>query len=764
MSHSEEILFRSPEDYTATFDPIVLVCITDANGQVVHANDNLCKSLGYKPEELTGESLTSILIKPGEPRFSAIAHFSKHAPHRTFSSLYALQKNGNSIPVMVTMTAQALNGHPGFKVIMLPREDENELSKINSSSASLRELNHYKFALDQSSIVAITNQKGIIEYVNDTFCKISGYKRDELLGKDHRIINSGYHPKTFFKTLWHTIAKGKIWKGEIKNKAKDGSFYWVDTTIVPFLDTNGKPVKYMAIRSDITARKQEENRNSELQLKVQEHSQNFYDVLSRIADGFFMLDKEFRYILANAKIGELTGKDVHDLIGKNMWEEFPDAVNTNTYHSFMRARDTGEYMYSIDYYEPFDLWQENHIYPSQAGYSVFIRNISAQKKAEVKLKQSEEIYRSIASNLPGTFILILDTEFKCQLLEGDFLFSRDFNKHELIGSSIHSILPEELLDRFTKKLIKVRSGDYLAIEIKWRNLDISFRFVPLKDENQKIKNIMLVGSDISGIKQAERELAKINTELEEKVKERTLQLERANRELESFSYSVAHDLRSPLRALSGYATILREDYSTQVDSECIRLLGEIDYNAKKMGTLIDDLLTFSRLGRKELQRAPVSMQDLLEGCVRHFEELQVNMPKLEIGVLPVIEADGSLIRQVMMNLLSNAIKYSSKSERPFVRIHCVNTDEYSEFSISDNGVGFDMAYANKLFGVFQRLHTEDEFEGTGVGLAIVKRIIERHNGKVWAKASPGEGATFYFTIPSIKPTSYEETGNRDPLG
>jgi PAS domain S-box-containing protein len=247
------------------------------------------------------------------------------------------------------------------------------------------------------------------------------------------------------------------------------------------------------------------------------------------------------------------------------------------------------------------------------------------------------------------------------------------------------------------------------------------------------------------VEKAHQAVAELNVGLELKIKKRTVQLESANKELESFSYSIAHDLRTPLRAVAGYSTMLSEDYGSQFDQEGLRLLGELRHNSKKMGDLIDDLLTFSRLGRNTVKKSLVDMEGLIESVLNELAPLKA---KILTGRLYPILADSPLIRQVMINLLSNAVKYSSKNKDPMIEIFSEQTDNEVIYSVCDNGVGFDMEYASKLFGVFQRLHSDEEFQGTGVGLAIVRRIIERHGGKVWATAKPDEGATFCFQLPT----------------
>jgi len=237
-------------------------------------------------------------------------------------------------------------------------------------------------------------------------------------------------------------------------------------------------------------------------------------------------------------------------------------------------------------------------------------------------------------------------------------------------------------------------------------------------------------------------------ELESKVEKRTSQLENVNKELEAFSYSVSHDLRTPLRAINGYSIMLKEDYESELDSEGRRILRNIIINAKMMGQLIDDLLAFSRLGKKELVRKQVDMYVLATTVINELLQHEPeNKYHVRIGDLPGAEADEFMIKQVLVNLVSNAIKYSSKKEAPSIEIGAMDETNRTVYYVKDNGAGFDMAYADKLFGVFQRLHSQEEFEGTGVGLALAKRIIDKHLGAIWAEGREAEGAVFYFSLP-----------------
>jgi light-regulated signal transduction histidine kinase (bacteriophytochrome) len=252
-------------------------------------------------------------------------------------------------------------------------------------------------------------------------------------------------------------------------------------------------------------------------------------------------------------------------------------------------------------------------------------------------------------------------------------------------------------------------------------------------------------------RRAEEELRQLNAELEQRVAARTEELEASNKELESFSYSVSHDLRAPVRAVAGYSRMMWEDHADQLDDEAKRKIGVIESEALRMGELIDDLLTFSRLGRQAIERVDVDMGALASNI---FERLRAqcndSKSELRLGTLPRTNADRALIEQVWINLLSNATKFSAKRDKPLIEVGAISDENEHTYYVRDNGAGFDPRYQSKLFGVFQRLHEAAEFAGTGVGLALVSRVINRHGGRVWADGKPDEGATFYFTLPKVQ--------------
>ena len=291
-------------------------------------------------------------------------------------------------------------------------------------------------------------------------------------------------------------------------------------------------------------------------------------------------------------------------------------------------------------------------------------------------------------------------------------------------------------ERYNDTFSKLKSQGFISnVEVEIVCKDHSALFVIVNATAIKDKHGNFIKSRSTAFNITDRRLA------EEKVIE-------ANKELEAFTYSVSHDLRAPLRSIDGYSKILQEDYASTLDREANRLLQIIRNNAHRMGHLIDDLLDFSRMGRKELDRTKVDMNALVGHVRQELIAQEVNR-KIEFTVKPLKEVHGdlSMMRQVWINLISNALKYSRKQEVSRIEIGCKTEDNHTVYYIQDNGVGFDMKYSDKLFGVFQRLHKVEEFDGTGVGLALVHRIISRHGGKIWAEAQINEGATFFFFIP-----------------
>lgn len=392
--------------------------------------------------------------------------------------------------------------------------------------------------------------------------------------------------------------------------------------------------------------------------------------------------------------------------------------------------------------------------------------IEDQKLVEEALRKSEESYRSLFENITQGFALhkIIQNDqgepidYQFLAVNPAYELLTGLRADEIVGKTALAVLPGleskwvEIYGKVALTGQSIRFEEFTSALNKY--YDIS-AFSPEKGY------FAVVFSDISERKIFEQEIQKLNLELEDRVKQRTAQLELANQELEAFSYSISHDLRAPLRSINGFAQIILEEHNTELTADTNRYFDLIRKSASMMGNLVDDLLNFSRLGRQSLQKTKVSPGVLVEEVLETNQmEIQARKIEVKVGKLPVCSADPALLKQVFANLITNAIKFSKDQPKPkieigFSRATPPNTKggqavERDCYFVKDNGVGFDMKFYDKLFGVFQRLHRAEDYEGTGVGLAIVDRIIKKHGGSVWAASEIGKGATFYFSLPEEK--------------
>ncbi|MBM4235795.1 MAG: PAS domain S-box protein, partial [Firmicutes bacterium] len=385
------------------------------------------------------------------------------------------------------------------------------------------------------------------------------------------------------------------------------------------------------------------------------------------------------------------------------------------------------------------------------------QDISDRKQAEVALKLSEERYdQAMSVKNEGTWdwdLITNDTYFDKRYYTMAGYQPGEFPSNFVAWAErVH----EDDLPAARKAIDDYLKGDSnrFNIEFRFRKKDNQWMWINGKgkisqrDENGKPLRMIGTHTDITDRKLAEDEVFKLNAELEQRVKERTAELEVTNKELASFAYSISHDFRAPLRALNAFSANLTDKYSDQLDEQGLHYLNRIRYNALYMSDLVDDLLKLSRITRAEVKEQEVDLSRVAEEIIKDLQDAEPER-QVTVTVEPGLSAKGdfALLKALLENLLENAWKYSSKEVQATIEVGRSTVDGEAAFFVRDNGVGFDMAYADKLFGTFQRLHGADEFPGTGIGLASVQRIISRHGGKVWADSEEGKGATFYFTLP-----------------
>lgn len=589
-----------------------------------------------------------------------------------------------------------------------------------------------------------------ILYVSPSVKRAFGYEPAEMLG---RSVVEQVHPDDVDRLL--VTAREAIAAHapsvllEYRYHHANGEYLWLESATRLLYDEHGQFAGAIFASRDITERKRAE---AALRKKTEELDQFFTLALDLLCiadtDGYFhRLNPQWEVVLGYS-LPELEGQRFIDLVHPD------DQASTLTAIGNLSAQKA--VLNFVNRYRCKDgsyRWIEWRSYPMGNLIYAAARDITERKQAEAKLRTSEARYRALVQSqidlisryLPDTTLTFVNEAY-CKFYGK--------TPEELIGQSYLTMVApgfHQQALKETENFVKDPrpiSGEYLNYRWDGQECWIHWILQGIVDDDGRLVEIQATGRDITPLKRAEEEIRKLNQELEQRVAERTAQLEAANRELEAFSYSVSHDLRAPLRAVDGYTRILEEDYQAILDAEGQRVCAVIRQQTQRMGELIDDLLAFSRLGRAQMEAASIDMTPLVTSV---FQELTTPEDQARInfhlGPLPPAQGDPTMIRQVWLNLLANAIKFSARRERAIIEVSGCQAGGENIYSVRDNGAGFDMQYAAKLFGVFQRLHSEREFEGTGVGLALIQRIIHRHGGRVWAEGVVDQGAIFYFTVP-----------------
>lgn len=627
---------------------------------------------------------------------------------------------------------------------------EEELRKSEERYRYLFQNNPYPMWIYDRKTLAFldVNEAAITKY---------GYSHQEFLNMTIVDIRPSQDVEQLMKNLAQPrqpLEQSDGWR----HRLKDGTVIPVEITSHT-IEIDGHE-SALVLAQDVTARKR-----AEAQLERNNYILN--EILESIQDDFYVLDRDWNFVYASRLFTSKIGKEPKDFIGKNIWEMFPKHLGTVFEENFREAMEKREVRrfevggkYTI-------AWYRMTAFPSADGITILGTDITERKQIqdalqrahdelEVKvqertaaLSQANALLQALMDYVPDH---IYFKDLECRFIrnsrsQASLLGISD--PAQLVGKTDFDFFPHAA-KAYAEEQEVMRSGKSLVDFEEWvvwpdgRETWVSTTKVPLRNSEGETIGIFGISRDITERKRIEQDIQQLNSDLEKQA----AQLQVANKELEAFSYSVSHDLRAPLRAIDGYTRILVEDYEAILDEEGKRVCGIISAEARRMGQLIDDLLAFSRLGRKEMYSSNIDMKALVVSVLNDLEkEEDRERIDLKIASLPSVKADSSLIRQVWINLLSNAIKFTSKRDRAAIEVGSKSTNDEVIYYVRDTGAGFDMEYANKLFGVFQRLHSESEFEGTGVGLAIVQRIVRRHGGRVWAEGEVDKGATFYFALP-----------------
>lgn len=489
-------------------------------------------------------------------------------------------------------------------------------------------------------------------------------------------------------------------------------------------------------------------------LRQSQNERRFRELLEAAPDGMVIVDQEGNIVMVNAQTEKLFGHTRDELLGRHVELLIPERFRDT--HPFYR-RHYGEYPPARQMAPDLDLYAlrkdgaefpvEINLSPMETGDDnlviAAIRDITNRKSVEAQ-------FRSLLESAPDAMVVV-DQQGLIQLVNSQTEKIFGYDRVEIVGQPIELLTPK----RFRKKHVKHREGYHVEHPVRpmgiglelyglrknGREFPVEVSLSPLETEDGLLVSAAI--RDVTQRKRMEEDVQKLNEDL----KKRAAQLETANKELEAFSYSVSHDLRAPLRSIDGFSHALLDDYSEQLPDEGRSYLERIRAAAQRMATLIDDLLNLSRVTRTALQTRFINLSKIAEEVAQSLIESQPNR-QVKFSIAPglMVEGDPHLLQIVLENLLNNAWKFTSRQKMPEIEFGQKSHVKERTFYVRDNGVGFDMAYVDKLFGVFQRLHSISEFPGTGVGLATVQRIIAIHGGRIWAESAEGRGATFYFTL------------------
>src|SRR6266404_3410744 len=687
------------------------------------------------------------------------------------------------IGVSARMRAQvsALNTELEQRVEQRTAAVQSEIAARIATEQKLRASEElFRLLLDgiKDYAVYMLDPEGRVASWNVGAARIKGYSTEEILGRHISCFYTAEDREAGMpvRTLQSAIATGRF-EGHGLRVRKDGSTFWAHVVILPIYDDSGKLRGFSKVLHDVTERKQVEEALRESQAQLT-------GIIQSAMDTIITVDDQQRIVLFNAAAEKMFRCSASDAVGQSIERFIPQRFRSQHAGHIRRFGETGVTSRGMGTLGA--LWalradgEEFQIEASISQietrgkklFTVILRDVTERKQAEAELaRRAAELARSeqalrVQTRMFQSVLDSMDEGLVTADENGKFLLWNPAAEKILgMGAMDLSIqewaphygcyLPDAVTPFPTDQLPLVRAirGEPADVEMFVRNpkleqgvwIEVTGR--PLKDEDGVLRGGVVAFRDVTRTKASEREIRKLNDELEQRVVQRTAQLEAANKELEAFTYSVSHDLRAPLRHIGGFSKILVEEFGPALDPTAQHYLQRIEEGTRRMGVLVDELLNLARVGRHSLSLQVTGLNSIVAELVSMLKpESEGRQVEWIIADLPFVECDPILIKQVLQNLMANALKFTRPRPRAVIEIGQVEENGNPAIFVRDNGVGFSMKYADKLSGVFQRLHRPEDFEGTGIGLATVQRIIQKHGGRVWVEAELDRGATFYFSL------------------
>ncbi len=739
-------LEESEERYRQIFAATPLpMWVTEAHvPRFLAVNDAAVRKYGYSRAEFEG--MTAIELQTEDSRHTVIRQLQERDPSQPTQFLRRhVTRDGEHILVEITAQPFHYGGQPARLILANDVTDRLRAQEALANSEA-----RFRAMFEQASVgIAIRelSENPRFVRVNRKLCEILGYPESELLELSTLSITASEDLETTRQINRRLIS------GELKHYARrkryrhrDGRLIWVNLSVSRLEEAaQGGRIGYLlSVIQDITEQVENEAR-------VTESEARYRQIFALTPLPMYLRDEEtLQFIDVNKACHEMYGYSREEMLQMSLVDIQTPAGRERylrgAYDRPMGALERLQKQHARRDGSLIDV--EIHSYPTtMAGRKVrlvLIRDMTEQLNMERLLRDNEARLRAIADNVPAT-IAFFDADSTMQY--SNFAFDRWFAPGGEagagggpVGAGLMPLLQRALLGEevTTERTMETRAGQRV----------VRMTLLPHRNENGGIEGAYLMGYDLTDFRRAEAEVRHLNAELEQRVEQRTRALAAANRELESFSYSVSHDLRAPLRTIDGFSQILIDEYSAVLDEPGRGYLERVRAGSQRMAKLIDDLLELARVTRRDLQIRQCDLTAMARDIAR---DLQASAPeravRFEIAGGMQVTADEGLLRVALDNLMRNAWKFTGLQDSPLIEIGCADSVDGGTYFVRDNGVGFDMAYVDKLFGAFQRLHSEAEFQGTGIGLALVQRVIRRHGGQVWAEGEPGQGATFYFSMP-----------------
>jgi PAS domain S-box-containing protein len=736
-----------------------LVVVLDQEARIVHFNRQCREATGFENSDVQGQAIWDVLLVPEEAEVAKLAFesLSSGGAPNTYESHLRCRNGERKLISWQNTPVGGSDKRPEWFIgagidITDRRREKRELQQ------SLKELADVKFALDQASIVAITDQRGIINYVNDNFCRISKYPKEELLGQDHRIINSGYHPKEFIKELWTTIANGKVWKGEIKNRAKDGTHYWVDTTIVPFLNSTGKPYQYVAIRNDITERKTAEEARL-LLASIVESSDDA--IIGKDLAGIITAWNAAAERLYGYKPEEVVGRPISILVPPEMPDEVPQILaeiaaggRVNHYETVRVKKDGGRIHISLTVSPIKDAAG------AIIGASAIARDITERKQREERLKE-------LATMLDRAQDAIMVRDLEGQIIYWNHRSERlyGWTSDEAVGKRVRDLLYRTDATQFEDAMRSVlASGEWMGeltqVTKQGRQVMVESRWTLVQDDTGRPKSILTINTDIT-------EKRKLETQF--------LRAQRME-SIGTLAGGIAHDLNNVLAPVLMALQMLRTRLE---DGQSQALLGMLQTNVERGSDMVRQVLSFAR--GVEGERIPIQPRHLLKEVVKVMRDTLPKNITVTIEVpedLSAVSADATQLYQVVMNLCVNARDAMADGGTLSIKAENVTLDEtyarmhleakpgrFILMTVSDTGVGIPAEVIDKIYEPF--FTTKEYGKGTGLGLSTAVGIIKGHGGFINVYSEVGKGTQFRIYLPAVGPGSAQQAGERSvelPVG